>query len=311
MGISFKDVGLGAATGGLYNVGKELLKKKTMQTEPPEVTQARQALAEYSKTGKWGDFQAGAAVPLGYGDYNTTAIEDQGLSSLQNLLQSGIPDQYRMGDQAIQNILNQGPQDVAAQFDPFKAQVSRQTRDATNAAKRNSSFMGNLYSTNTIKSLGDVQARGNETLTSELARLTDQALQRDTQAKLQAIPLAFQSGSAQENIAQNRIGSAMQYGGLTRQLNDASIKARDAELLRRRQELQLPIQAATSVANGNYSMPVQYNPYQELLNMAGQIGGTIIGQRLFTGGSGGASTAAPSVSNGRMSPQYQDMWETA
>lgn len=285
MGVNWKDAGIGGALGGVGGAvigGSGILtKKKTMITEPPEVTQARQMLADYSKTGKWGDFQAGAEVPLGYGDYNTTAIENQGLSSLQSLLQSGIPDQYRMGDEAIQRILNQGPQDVAAQFDPFKAQVSRQTRDATNAAKRNSSFMGSLYSTNTIKSLGDVQARGNETLTSELARLTDQALQRDMQSKLQAIPLAFQSGSSQENIAQNRIGSAMQYGGLTRQLNDASIKARDAELLRRRQELQLPIQAATNVSGSNYSMPVQYSPYQDLLNLVGQIGGKVVGQQMF------------------------------
>jgi hypothetical protein len=281
MAFGLKDIGLGVATGGLYNVGKELTKKKTMQTEPPEVTQARQALAQYSQTGKWGDFQAGAEVPLGYGDYNVTGLENQGLSSLQSLLQSGIPDQYRMGDQAIQDILSQGPQEIDSQFNPFRTQVNRQTAEATQAAKRNSAFAGNLYSTNTMKRLGDVQARGNETLTSELSRLTDQALQRNMSAKLQAIPLAFQSGSAQENIAQNRIGSAMQYGGLTRQLNDASIKARDNELLRRRQELQLPIQAATNVSGSNYSMPVQYNPYQDLLNLVGNIGGKVAGQALF------------------------------
>lgn len=284
MAFNWKDAGIGLALGGVGGAaagGLGVFGKKKVITEPPEVTQARQMLSEFSKTGKFGDFTAGAEVPLGYGDYSTTGIENQGLSSLQSLLQGGIPSQYAMGDKAVQDILNSTPESTAPQFDAFKTQVSRQTRDAETAAKRSASFGGNLYSTGTIKSLGDVQARGNETLTSELARLTDQSLARNMQAKLSAIPLAYQSGGAQETISQNRIGSAMQYGGLTRQLNDASIKARDAELLRRRQELQLPIQAATNVSGSNYSMPVQVSPYQDLLNLVGQIGGKAIGQYMF------------------------------
>lgn len=256
-------------------------KKKTSQVPLQTINQnaANEALLGFSRTGNFGDFKAGEEIPLGYGDYNATGIENQGLSSLQGLLSSGIPDQFRLGDDALRDLLDTSPGQIESQFNPFKAQTERQITDANTALKRNAGFTKNLYSTNTIQRLGDVQARGNETLTAELARLTNEALNR----KERAIPLAYQSGQAQEGIAQGRIGSAMQYGGLTRQLNDASIKARDAELLRRRKELQLPIDAAVTVAGGNaqWGVPsVESSPFDDLLGLAGQIGGNYLGNEL-------------------------------
>lgn len=265
-----------ASVGGLFK------KKKTSQVplETPEQRAARQKLLGFANTGQFGDFQAGAEVPLGFGDFNATGIEQQGLSSLQQLLGSGIPDQFKMGDAALQDLLATSPQQIENQFNPFKTQVQRQIGESNAALKRNAGFAGNLYSTNTIQNLGDVQARGNETLTSQLANLTNEALNR----RLSAIPLAYQSGQAQEGINLGRIQASQQFGGLTRQLNDASIKARDAEILRRRQELQLPIQAAQTVAGqgSNFGIPsVETSPYQDLLNMVGQVGGQYAGNELF------------------------------
>lgn len=221
--------------------------------ETPEQRAARIKLSEFVNTGKFGNFTAGEDQNLGFGDYNTTGTEQQGMSELQRLISSSLPSQYALGDNALKDILNPDPNAISAQFDPFRAEVERSTRNATNAAKASSGYLGNLYSTDAIKRIGDVQARGNESLTSKLAELTNSALDR----RLRAVPLAYESGQQQENIAQNRIGSAFQYGGLTRQLNDAKIKARDAEILRRRQELQLPIDAARSVAgtNANFGVP--------------------------------------------------------
>jgi hypothetical protein len=70
MGIGIDDVVGGATTGGLYNVAKAtgLLggSKTTSQVplETPEQRAARQALLQFAQTGKFGDFQAGAEVPL-------------------------------------------------------------------------------------------------------------------------------------------------------------------------------------------------------------------------------------------------------
>lgn len=261
-------------------------KKSTVTQVPletPEQTAARKKLNEFSNTGVFGNFTAGADIPLGYGDYNTTGIENQGLSSLKGLLDSGLPSQFSLGDAALQDLLSTSPQQIEAQFNPFKTQVQRQITQSNRDLKRGAGFAGNLYSTNTIRGLGDIQARGNETLTAQLANLINEALNR----RLQAIPLAYQSGTAQENILQNRLGTAFQYGGLTRNLNDASIKARDAELLRRRAELQLPIDAAKTVAGSNvqYGVPSvttqSASPFQSVLDMASQIGGTYLGNELF------------------------------
>jgi len=262
------------AAGG---IASSLLGKKNKTQEPPEIVAARNLLLDYARTGKFGNFTAGEQVPLGYGDYTPTGVEQQGQSALQGLLQGGIPDQFKMGDAALMDYLKTNPTDVSAQFDPFKQQVERQIGESNQALKRTSAFGNTLYSTDTIKGLGDIQARGNETLTAELARLTNASLDR----RLQAIPLAYQSGEAQQNVLQNQISASQQYGGLTRQLNDAQIKARDAELLRRRQELQLPITAAGAVLGGPSQPTIEQSPYAALLGTVGQIGGQYVGNELF------------------------------
>ena len=264
-------VAIGAGAIGSSLIGSKK-KQEQVPLETPEQRAARIKLMDFANTGKFGDFTAGAEVPLGYGDYGITGIEQQGQDALQNMLDSGISKQYSVGDAALADYLKTDPTDVSAQFDPFNAQVNRQIADSERALKRSAGALGNLYSTDTIRGLGDIQARGNETKASQLASLTDNAINR----RLQAIPLAYQSAEAQQAAQLRQIDASQNYGALTRQLNDASIKARDAELLRRRNELQLPIQSATAVAGqqAQFGIPsIQTNPYGDLLGLAGQIGG--------------------------------------
>lgn len=251
--------------------------------ETPEQTRARQMLNNFAQSGVFGDFTAGQDLGLGLGDYNMTDAEKSGQSSLMSLLQSGLPSQYALGDNALKDILGGSMDQVRAQFDPFQTQVQRQIKDSTNSAKRSLGYAGNLYSTKAIRDIGDIEARGNETLTAQLANLTNEALNR----RLQAIPLAYQSAQNQEATTLGRIGAASTYGSLARTLNDSKIKARDAEILRRRQELQLPIQAAQSVigSSPNFGVPnvsvPQTSPFQGVLDMAGSLGGQYLGNELF------------------------------
>lgn len=278
--------GASGAISGLLG-GSKTTTQVPLQT--PQQIAAQNALLAYGQTGTAPDgFVAGAEVPLGYGDFNTTTAEDQGLSSLQSLLSSGIPSQYKLGDTALANILNPktAADGVQAQFQPFAAQTQR-TIDASQAAlKRSAGFAGSLYSTGTVKNLGDIQAQGNNTLTAQLASLTNDALNRQEQA----IPLAYQSAQDQQNATLANINASQQYGDLTRSLNSASIQARDTELLRRRSELQQPIQALESVAgdSAQFGVPsVTTSPYQQLLGLAGTVGGTALGTYLG-GPAGGA-----------------------
>lgn len=266
---------IGAAMGGGGSTQQQVM-------ETPEQRAARQKLMDFANTGKFGNFTAGEEVKgLQFGDYSATSEENQGLTALQGLLRGGIPDQYRMGDEALRGFLSTNPADISAQFDPFKDQVKRQTAEAEGAAKRSAGFARNLYSTDTMRKLGDVQARGNETLSSQLANLTNQALDR----RMQAIPLAYQSAESQQNAKMQQISASQQYGALTRQLNDASIKARDAELLRRRSEAKMPIDAAVAVAGGssNFGVPSVQNPspYSDLLGMAGKLGGQYLSGQML------------------------------
>lgn len=289
MGFNFKKVaaGVGAVvnpistgiTAGGYYAGngvsqvlhKALNPGSTTQDQVPletaEQRAARLKLMGFADTGTYGNFTAGADIGIQPGDYNMTSTELAGQSELEKLLSSGIPSQFKMGDDALASLLTTDPAAIQAQFDPFKAQVQRQITESNNALKRGAGFAGNLYSTGTIKGLGDIQARGNETLTSQLAALTNDALNR----RLSAIPLAYQSGTAKENLNQGRIASAYQYGSLPRTLSNSATDASNAELIRRRNELLLPINAAQSVAgqNANFGVPsvtVQDpNPMMDLL----------------------------------------------
>lgn len=293
-------IGAGVATGGqseLFRAGMGLLGGGggPEQSQAPMLTPEQKAalakLGSFAESGTYNGFTAGADVGVGQGaNYNMTEYDQQSLSELQKMLASGIPEQYKMSDDAIRSFLDTSQGNLDAQFAPVKDQVARQMREADTNLRRNAGFAGSLYSTDTIRKMGDIEARGNETLTAEMARLTDSALNR----KMGAIPLAMQSAESKQAGTLNRISAAQNYGSIARNLNNAQVAARDAEILRRRQELLLPIDAAKSVlgANANYGVEkVQgASPYADLLKLVGTVGGAAIGGSF--GGPAGAKVGS-------------------
>lgn len=270
---------LDTAFGKALNPGSTTVTQVPLET--PEQKQARQLLANFMSTGKFGNFTAGGDAGVKPIDTTMTSTEQAGQSSLQNLLSSTLPPQFAMGDAALKDLLNPDPNAIQAQFDPFKTQVERQIGQSNKDLLRTSGYAGNLYSTGTIQKLGDVQARGNETLTSQLASLTNDALNR----RAAAIPLAYQSGQNQENIAQNRIAASQQYGGLSRDLTNSGIADANTETLRRRTESLLPLNTASTVAgtNANFGLPSvttqNPNPMLDLLTALIGAGGKVAGAR--------------------------------
>lgn len=277
---------LPAALMAASTLGSVFGKKNTVE-EPKEIGQARKLLLEYGSTGKMGDYQAGEDIGIGYGNYDMSGLEKQGQSALSGLLSSGIPDQFKLGDSALQDLLQTSPDAIEKQFQPFSTITDRTTQEALNAQKRSAAYAGGLYSSRTIKGLGDINAKANETKMSKMAELMDAYQNR----KLSAIPLAYQSGTAQENILQNRIAASQQYGGLARQLNNASVAERNAEILRRREERGSAVSAMTSVLNGQYQTPVSQSPYAALLGTLGQIGGQYLYNSMNNNGSTGSTSS--------------------
>lgn len=282
---SWVAVGATTATGvGAYFGSKSGGKGSSASQVPlltPEQKAAQATLAQFMASGKYRDFTAGEDAGLSPSDWRMTGIEQSGQTELQKLLNSGIPDQFKMGNDALASILNPDPNYIASQFDPFKQQVERTIRDSNTALKRGAGFAGNLYSTNTIRGLGDIQARGNETLTGQLASLTNDALNR----RLQAIPLAYNAGQAQEDLTQGRIAAANQFGGLERALTNAGIEESNAEILRRRNEYLMPLDSAKTLvgSQSNFGVPnvdVQgQNPMLQLLTAVIGAGGQYLGAK--------------------------------
>ena len=270
--------------------------------ETPEQASARQKLMDFVKTGQFGNFTIGEDLGLGDGDFNMSGQEKTGLSNLQGLLDSGMPSQFGLGNKALEEIINGGTAGIDAQFDPFREKMKRLMGESADTYKRNAAFGKGLYSSATMKGLSNLEAQGNETMAEKLAGLTNESLNR----KLSAASVAYQGGQAQEATALGRINASQQYGGLARQLNDANIKAHDAEILRRHEEMKMPLTAAANIIGQNPAYGVKevsvpsVSPFQNVLDMIAKISGDYFGNEMFMKqfkNNFGTPTTKPTVQN--------------
>lgn len=286
-----------ALVSGLLGGDKEKVRQRPLRS--PEQTEAQNLLLDFAKSGRFGDFQAGEPIGVPLGDFDPTGLEQAGLQRLGGLLQEGLPSTLGLAVDSLGQFLDTGQENIDRQFQPFQQRTERLIGEQEDALKRGAAFTGDLFSSDTIEQLGDVRSRGLESLTSELARLTDQARQR----QLQAIPLAGNLAQLEEGLNLGRIGASQQFGGLERILSDQAIQAQLQEALRQRGELRAPISAAQTLATAQpafgvpeVDIPVR-SPFQNVLDLTAGIGGDIISNELFlrrfnelggnTGGGGG------------------------
>lgn len=238
---NFGRTALGVGTLGASELafrGADMLKgkEKNMEQVPLETEEQRQArvkLMDFANTGQIGDFKIGEDPGIEYGNYDMTGLEGQGQT-------------------AIQGLLNLDPSFT----DPLRAQMRRQIEESNTALKRNAGFAGNLYSTNTIRNLGDVEARGNETMMAQLA-----------------------------NLRMKGIDASQRYGGLSRELNNARVGERNQEILRRRAELQMPLETLATVSGTPVNFGIknmsyrERSPYMDLLELSAKAYGDYKGGR--------------------------------
>lgn len=245
--------------------------------ETPQQRAARELLMRYATEGKIGGITAGEDLGMPLGDFNMARTEKTGLAQLDQLLASGNPEMYGVANAGIRDLMDTSVEGIDRMFSPYKALAEREQRTAQDAAKRSAGFAGNLYSTDTIRKLGDVSARTAESNMARLSDLTNQALNR----KASAIGLAQTSGSLEEQTKRNRISDAMTLGTRERDLNNARIQADYQERLRRRQEVMGQLDAASSVSGA----PVQFgvenmqvakpNPYMDFLSLIVNAGSRV------------------------------------
>jgi hypothetical protein len=241
-------MGLGSFFNDLLGSGETTQSQVPMETD--EQKRSRQLLLQYATNGRIGGITAGQDLQLGQGDYDLSNLERTGTGQLMSRLNSGQPEMYGLANQGIRDLMDTSTAGLDAQFSPYKALAARENQAASDAFKRNAAFTGGLYSTDTVRGLGDISARTAETNQARLADLMGGALSR----KAQAVGLAQNAGSLEEDTARGRISDSFQYGGLQRALQNQQVQQANAEKLRRRQEIMGQLDAASSVSGA----PVQF-----------------------------------------------------
>jgi len=238
--------------------------------EPYAYSGARERLFNFGDTGKLGDYTAGERYTGSFGDFNLSDAEKKANQLLLQRL--GGEGDTGLGMTALRELISTdkyNPLAAGGAYDPLRTQIDRATREASDAQKRSSAFSKNLYSTDTIQRLGDVEARGQETKASTLANLYDTYIGR----KLSAIPL-------EENISRGRLADAYSYGGLERGLNTAKDQANYADYLRARGEQKQRLSALETLGSGGGGGGgAEQDPWMDVLSLLGQFGGSYLGSR--------------------------------
>lgn len=281
MGFNLGNAVSDISTGGLSAVYRSLRPSQQTATnvpmETPEQQAARKALLDFTRTGKLGTYDAGAAYTGALGDFSPTSLENSGMGQLSSLLTSGNSPIFSAGQQTLQQLLGGDTFDPLASggvYQPFKDQVQRNINLATGDLKNKAAFSGNLYSTSTNKSIGQLEQQGQAQLTSKLGDL----YQNYVQQKLSGIPMAAQYATTAQNLALNPIEAAFNYGGLNRNLATAGDQAGYQEFIRQQQAKSGQVNAAGTVANANVpygvpsaTVPIQ-SPWLDLLKTGIQAG---------------------------------------
>lgn len=288
MGFGLPDVASFAAGGplgyGLYKAASGGGNTDVAQVplETPEQKAAREGLLSFASTGTFGNYTAGTPYTGSLGDFGMTAVEKAAQGAL-NTRTAG----QDYGSLALKDLITTdkyNPLNQEGLYQSLGGTIDRTTRDASDAFKRSAAFGGNLYSTDTVRNLGQIQERGAESKAATLASLYDNYIGRKTGAIPQAI-------AAQDSA----IGQAYQYGGLPRTLETAKDQAAYTEFQRQRQEQQQQVTALSSVAGtpSNFGVPSvsvpNANPWLDVMNLLASFGGKAAGA--YAGGYGAAAGA--------------------
>lgn len=255
--------------------------------EDPNQATAKANLLDFSRTGTLGNYTAGTPYKGSLGDFGLSSLEQTGQQQVADRLTSGPGELSNIGTGALKDLLTTdkyNPLNQTGMIQGLTGAIDYNTKLASDAARRNSAYTGNLYSTDAIKSLGNVEAQGANTKATTLAGLYQNYIGQ----KLGAIPQAFGADQQINDEARQKTADAYTYGAIPRALNTAADQAQYGEFQRQQQEKQGQVTAASSVAGSNvpFGVPTvtlpNANPWQDVLNQVAQFGGSYLGAKTAT-----------------------------
>jgi hypothetical protein len=277
---------IGAVAGGLFGGSK----KKSVELDPyagmtPEQKQAMQLLQQFGATGQIGNFQAGEGYGnLGDFDFGMTGIEGMGQDQLYNLLSSGTGADMSTASRTLTDIANQqfNPDDPSSGYGAFSRQVARAGKTASDVLNREAAITGGRFGTGIQRQKTDLAAQMSDQLGSKLGELYSEG-QRN---KLAAAGGLAGIAQAQEQINQNRIQSAYQYGQRERELKNAKAQLAYDDWQTARKERMSSISGLSTVLSKGttpmwggttqeYSTPTGFQSFMNSMNgSSGGAGGS-------------------------------------
>lgn len=273
--MTWAAVAIGGATLGsaaMSTFGGKKSSATQIPLETPEQSEARKGLLNFAQTGTYGNYSAGTPYTGSLGDFGMTALESSGAGPLGERLAGSD-----YASQAFKDLISTdkyNPLNQEGVYSGLSGVIDRTTREASDSFKRSASFGGGLYSTDTMRNLGEINARGAENKAATLANLYDNYVGR----KMSAVPQAIAAQDA-------AIGNAYTFGALPRTLNTAKDQAAYAEFQRQQQEKQGQVAALSSVSgsNTNYGVPSvsipQDDPWAKVAVQLAQLGGNYLGNK--------------------------------
>lgn len=273
---------------------------KTTTSQPlltPEQQEAMNMLLNYSKTGRWGSYQAGQKYSGKLGEYGMTEPEMEGQNILSSLLGKDTNIAYNklgLGEEELKKLYagdTYNPYNENGLYKGFKRNVLKEASETTDALKRNAAYTGDLYSRDVVNRMGKVQEEAQSSLQDKMAELYNTYTGR----KLEMIPTALNADKQAYDIAQNKITTehglgldkiraSQQFGNLSRVLADIEAKEKYAEWLRTRKEVGDTINAAGTILGKTGSINVEtggeeeVSPWAGVLNALMQVGSYGLGK---------------------------------
>lgn len=305
--------------GALIGLGTSLLGNSgggsSVSQQPlttPEQEAAIKALKSYYETGKIGgsDMKAGEAYGGSLGNYQTTGVENTGLSALQQMLNGGLGTNFTNASNALNEMSNAKYYDPNASggvYQTFKKEALKNQADQSNILNRNMAATGSLYSTNQGVQQRRLGENTNDSLQSKLAEMAQLAITN----RMNAANSGVAAANTGQNMLMNQIGASQQYGGLARTLQNEEANNKYSAWLNQRTEQQNQIQnmlnAMQNNAKGvewgvkNASMP-NNSGISSLLSTAGNL----VGNGSFNGlfGSSGSGTSTGNLWNTNSNLNY-------
>lgn len=200
-----------------------------MSAYTPEQRQAIQGLSSLASTGSGLGINLGEGYGGSLGNYNVTGVEQAGLGSLMQLLTGQSP-YINQAANVYSNAANTqfNPDDPSSGFAAFQRQVARAAGDANNSLNREAAMTGNRFGTAIAGQKQELAAKQSDSLQSELARLWENAQNRQLQGAqgLQGL------GNLQAQLSQQ----AITQGGLERDLLNQQAQMQYGEWQRSRGE---------------------------------------------------------------------------